>query len=94
MVGKGCRITMIGQFVKKPIVVEAIQWTGKNEHEVMKFVGSHCCLVNKSDGKALIINTLEGDHYASVNDWIVKGVKGEFYPVKPDIMEQTYTRVN
>ena len=85
---------MIGQFVKKPIVVEAIQWTGKNEHEVMKFVGSHCCLVNKSNGKALIINTLEGDHYASVNDWIVKGVKGEFYPVKPDIMEQTYTRVN
>lgn len=85
---------MIEQFVKKPIIVEAIQWTGKNEHEVMKFVGSHCCLVNKSDGKALIINTLEGDHYASVNDWIVKGVKGEFYPVKPDIMEQTYNRVN
>lgn len=85
---------MIEQFVKKPIVVEAIQWTGKNEHEVMKFVGSHCCLVNKSNGKALIINTLEGDYYASVNDWIVKGVKGEFYPVKPDIMEQTYTRVN
>ena len=85
---------MIEQFIKKPIVVEAIQWTGKNEHEVMKFVGSHCCLVDKSNGKALIINTLEGDHYASVNDWIVKGVKGEFYPVKPDIMEQTYTRVN
>ena len=85
---------MIEQFVKKPIIVEAIQWTGKNEHEVMKFVGSHCCLVNKSNGKALIINTLEGDHYASVNDWIVKGIKGEFYSVKPDIMEQTYTRVN
>ena len=85
---------MIEQFVKKPIIVEAIQWTGKNEHEVMKFVGSHCCLVDKSNGKALIINTLEGDHYASVNDWIVTGVKGEFYPVKPDIMEQTYTRVN
>ena len=85
---------MIEQFVKKPIIVEAIQWTGKNEREVMKFVGSHCCLVDKSNGKALIINTLEGDHYASVNDWIVKGVKGEFYPVKPDIMEQTYTRVN
>lgn len=85
---------MVEQFVKKPIIVEAIQWTGKNEYEVMKFVGSHCYLVNKSNGKALIINTLEGDHYASVNDWIVKGVKGEFYPVKPDIMEQTYTRVN
>ena len=44
---------MIEQFVKKPIIVEAIQWTGKNEHEVMKFVGSHCCLVDKSNGKAL-----------------------------------------
>ena len=85
---------MIEQFVKKPIIVEAVQWTGKNEHEIMKFVGSHCCLVNKSNGKALIINTLEGDHYASVNDWIVKGVKGEFYPVKPDIMEQTYSEVD
>lgn len=85
---------MIHRFVKKPIVVNAVQWDGHNEHEVMQFVGSHCCLVSKSNGKALIINTLEGDHYASVNDWIVKGVKGEFYPVKPDIMEQTYTEVD
>lgn len=84
---------MIEQFVKKPVIVEAIQWTGKNGDEIIKFVDSHCCLVNKSNGKVLI-NTLEGDLYASVNDWIVKGVKGEFYPVKPDIMEQTYTRVN
>ena len=85
---------MIEQFVKKPIIVEAIQWTGKNEYDVMKFVGSHCFLVNRGDTKELIINTLEGDHHASVNDWIVKGVKGEFYPVKPDIMEQTYNRMN
>lgn len=85
---------MVEQFVKKPIVVEAVQWTGRNEDEVMKFVGSHCFLIDKVNTKELIINTLEGDHHASVNDWIVKGVKGEFYPVKPDIMEQTYSRVN
>ena len=82
---------MVEQFVKKPVVVEAIQWTGKNEYDVMKFVGSHCFLVDKGNTKELIINTLEGDLHASINDWIVKG---EFYPVKPDIMEQTYTRVN
>lgn len=86
---------MTHRFVKKPIVVNAIQWTGNNEHEVMKFVGKHCFITEKSVGvKELIINTLEGDHHASVNDWIVQGVKGEFYPVKPDIMEQTYTEVD
>lgn len=86
---------MTHRFVKKPIVVNAVQWTGNNEHEVMKFVGKHCFITEKSVGvKELIINTLEGDYHASVNDWIVQGVKGEFYPVKPDIMEQTYTEVD
>ena len=44
---------MVEQFVKKPVVVEAIQWTGKNEYDVMKFVGSHCFLVNKGNTKEL-----------------------------------------
>ena len=38
----------------------------------------------------LIIKTLEGEHLASIGDYIIKGVKGEFYPCKPDIFEQTY----
>lgn len=85
---------MVKKFVKKPIVVEAIQWTGNNEDEVMKFASQHCFVVDTyPNKKALIINTLEGDLVAFVGDWIVKGVKGEFYPVKPDIMEQTYNVV-
>lgn len=43
--------------------------------------------------KNLIIYTLEGYHCASMGDYIVKGIKGEFYPVKPDIMELTYVKV-
>lgn len=86
---------MIHKFVKKPIVVNAIQWDGHNEYEVMKFVGSHCLILEPFKGKKdLVIHTLEGDHHASINDWIVQGVKGEFYPVKPDIMEWTYTEVD
>jgi hypothetical protein len=40
------------------------------------------------------IHTLEGNMIASVGDWIIKGVKGEFYPCKPDIFESTYEEVN
>jgi hypothetical protein len=38
----------------------------------------------------LTIPTLEGDHLASVNDWLIQGVRGEVYPCKPDIFEATY----
>jgi len=41
-------------------------------------------------GDKVIIPTLEGDHLANIHDWIIKGVKGEFYPCKPDIFEMTY----
>lgn len=41
----------------------------------------------------LVIKTQEGEHIASINDWIIKGVKGEYYPCKPDIFEATYERV-
>jgi hypothetical protein len=40
--------------------------------------------------EGLKIFTLEGSHLATIGDWIIKGVKGEFYPCKPDIFDQTY----
>ena len=43
--------------------------------------------------KEMIIHTLEGDHKANIGDWIIRGVKGELYPCKPDIFEQTYEEV-
>ena len=88
---------MIKKYTKKPITIEAIIWDGTNETEIMEFVNTHCCVTTQHtiNGTVtnLIINTLEGDHYASVGDYIVKGIKGEFYPVKPDIMKLTYDEV-
>lgn len=76
------------QYRKKPIVIEAIQWTGDNLEELQNFVGSALAY----DGK-LTIHTLEGDHEAKVGDYIIKGVQGEFYPCKPEIFAKTYEAV-
>lgn len=90
------------KFRKKPVVIEAMQWTGNNLFEVITFTdgrpdirGNHagmkwdeyCDLVAR-DG--LKIYTLEGKMLASPGDWIIRGVKGEFYPCKPDIFAATY----
>lgn len=74
------------KFRKKPVVIEAIQFTRGNFDELEAFVGGDA---EFRDGE-LVIATLEGPLRASPNDWIIKGVKGEFYPCKPDIFEQTY----
>ena len=50
-------------------------------------------IFNKKIKGGLIIKTLEGEHLASIGDYIIKGVKGEFYPCKPDIFEQTYEQL-
>lgn len=77
------------KFKKKPVTIDAIQWNGKNTEEVLKFLGESLTInINADDD--FKINTLEGTMTASVGDFIIKGVKGEFYPCKPDIFEQTY----
>jgi len=75
-------------FRKKPVVIEAIQFTG-NFDEIEKCIGGDAEL---RDGE-LVVATLEGPLRASLDDWIIKGIKGEFYPCKPDIFEATYERV-
>lgn len=80
---------MIQKFRKKPVVIEAVQYTG-NFDEIMAFCGQNQVNVIDED---LYINTLEGDMKAEYLDWIIKGVKGEFYPCKPDIFKQTYEEV-
>lgn len=81
------------RFRKKPVVVEAIQWTDHSvTDDVRAFVGSD--LIEGGaltpEGAWLAIPTLEGDLDARLGDWIIRGVQGEFYPCKPDIFEQTY----
>ena len=80
---------MYKKYRKKPVTIEAIQWTGKNLSEIDNFVGGS--IANKDT--ILIIHTLEGDMYASLSDYIIKGVNGEFYPCKPDIFDKTYEEV-
>ncbi|MDD5358233.1 MAG: hypothetical protein PHX80_03750 [Candidatus Nanoarchaeia archaeon] len=84
------------KYRKKPVVIEAVQWTGLNEPEVVSFCSAAYwdgeLPINAENG-VLIIKTLEGQMAASFGDYIIKGVKGEFYPCKPDIFEATYEKV-
>ena len=80
------------KFVKKPVVVEAYQFDG-NIRSIDNFPISEVgkFKVSSENGQYyLIIPTLEGYMKAVAGDWIIKGVKGEYYPCKPDIFEQTY----
>jgi hypothetical protein len=79
------------RFRKKPVEIEAVQWTGKNADEIRRFMDTDH--LHFSDYERIEIDTLEGRVYAAVGDWIIKGVKGEFYPCKPDIFEMTYEEV-
>ena len=77
---------MVKKYRKKPVIIEAVQWNGKNLTEIDNFVGGSL----KIEVSSLVIHTLEGDMEASINDYIIKGVNGEFYPCKPDIFDKTY----
>lgn len=80
------------KFRKKPVVIEAEQWwPGKQIEGVVTPMSRDYPL--PPDPMHGTIKTLEGDHIVSPGDWIVTGVKKEKYPVKPDIFEQTYEKV-
>lgn len=81
------------KFRKKPVVIEAIQFDGNNALQVFEFTGDAAASSKHGSMSGLCIVTREGTMTASVGDWIIKGVKGEFYPCKPDIFEATYERV-
>lgn len=78
---------MIKRYKKKPVVIEAIQYTRKNTEECVKFCGKDFICFNDNE---ILIKTLEGQYKVSLGDYIIKGVKGEVYPCKPDIFEMTY----
>ena len=89
------------RYRKKPVVIDAIQWTGINLSEIKMFVGDKleyniidtAWEVGKGRPCVLMkIKTLEGKMEASEGDYIIKGVNGEFYPCKPDIFEKTYEK--
>ncbi len=86
----------MGKYRKKPIVIEAVQLKTDNWNEVHNFIqarNGNMSKYNLVPEKKLIIKTLEGEMTADIGDWIIKGIKGEFYPCKPDIFEATYEKV-
>lgn len=91
------------KYKTKPVEIEAIQWTGLNLEEIKAFVGESLIYdiigtaweVGKGRPHVLMkIRTLEGDMTASEGDYIIKGLRGEFYPCKPDVFEKKYELIN
>lgn len=88
------------KYRKKPVVVEAVRWTGSNLEEIRNFVGGYLieeCVelfdIKRTLKEMLVdiaIDTLEGTMRVDYGDYIIKGVQGEFYPCKPDIFHETY----
>ncbi len=86
--------TQARQFRKKPVVIEAIRWMGDNASEIADFMLPRSFDIKDCPGTKLFIETLEGVMCADEGDWIIRGIKGELYPCKPDIFEATYEEVS
>ena len=81
------------QFRKKPVVIEAVQWLNRKiicPPGPAWFVEAEERNEIQLAGDVLYIKTLEGEMRADIGDWIIRGVRGELYPCKPDIFEATY----
>ena len=97
---------MIQQYRKKPLIISAVQWTGDNLMEVTAFIRNQSIKEFKANldeedwsnyktvithhGQSVLISS---DTFAHLNDYIIKGIGGEFYPCDPDIFNKTYTLV-
>lgn len=91
---------MIMKYRKKPVVIEAVRWTGENREEIRTFCPRDAFFaIARQDTEGhitawqLLIDSLEGVMYAETGDYIIKGVNGEYYPCKPDVFEKTYEKV-
>lgn len=81
------------KYRKKPVVIEALQFldNAQSIDSLSNFITDQDLRISyKENEPKLLLNTLEGELQASVGDYIIKGVNGEFYPCKPDIFEKTY----
>jgi hypothetical protein len=81
------------KFRKKPVVIEALIYTGENHKEIESFIG-HTIEWKTANPMIGMICTLEGTMALTHGDFLIKGINGEFYPCKPDIFVKTYEVVN
>ena len=86
------------QYRKKPVVIEAIRYSGRNKEEIIGWVTSFPTprfdISWSAANNSLYIGTLEGDMRAKPGDYVIRGVAGEFYPCDPEVFAQTYEEVD
>ena len=89
------KIKTMAKFRKKPVVIDAVQWTGVNHLITSTFMAGSGATLDYTESALgdVIIPTLESEMRATAGDYIIKGVKGEFYPCKEDIFLMTYDEV-
>lgn len=88
----------MARYRKKPVVIEAVQFQGPDTKQnepgwLIEAFNSGQAWYQGGDNPYITIRTLEGDMKANVGDWIIRGVKGELYPCKPDVFAETYEEV-
>ena len=83
---------MIINCKKKPVVIQAVQWNGYNIDEITSFTENNARFITADNGDipVLFIKTLEGDMRAQIGDYILRGIRGEFYPCDRSIFEEVY----
>ena len=90
----GATMPTLKKYRKRPVTIEAVQLNIHNVREVAKWCGGDWgCTFGSTEPDALDIYTLEGTMAAYIDDYIIRGVQGEFYPCKPDIFKETYEAV-
>lgn len=89
------------KYRKKPVVIEAMQFDGSKgvANDILKWAGPECGIEMRYTSLIdhpciLVIQTLEGEMRALKDDYVIRGIKGEFYPCKEAIFEQTYEKVD
>lgn len=86
----------MAKYIKKPVIVDAIQYNGSNKTEIMEFIGpldDPTDIVVHDDLNRISIQTLEGLMWAKAGDYIIRGIKGEYYPCDELIFNLTYELV-
>lgn len=93
-------MSIVAKFRKKPVEIQAMRWTPNDTasaNRVREWLKDYCFGTWGTEGIggkcAILLQTLEGVMRVSPGDWIIRGVKGEFYPCKPDIFAATYELV-
>lgn len=81
----------MARYVKKPLPIEAIQWTGDNFSDVAAFLDSTPPQLENGD---ILIYTLEGVMHAPISSYIIRGIAGEYYPCIKSVFERSYERID